>query len=197
MKKLIIFLILISVAPLTGEIQTLEVSWRAETCWESCARSLEKQLDRVGGIQDFSINQPGGFAIINWKPNVPFDLISISNALRMVGLTMEQLKLSVKGKIVSNRSGATLVSSGDGSSFVLISPLTPSMTEQVTRFTPQNRELSADTREKLVEAEAQGQLATIDGVLLRPARLPPYYLIIERIRFSKPEENSKSKNYKK
>lgn len=174
-----------------AEIQRVNVQWTAPLCQDSCVRGLRDQFLRQSGIADVDINQAAGQATLRWKPNIPFTYTAIHNAMSMIGLHINTLRVMAKGYISHDSNSVRLTSSGDGTVFVLLSVIQPSPTDYVQKYNVATHQLSDFERDNLIQFEQNNQEVSIDGPLFEPWRSPPMalQLIVEKIQpVEKPQQ---------
>jgi hypothetical protein len=171
-----------------AEIQRVNVQWTAQLCQDSCVRGLRDQFLRQSGVADADINQSAGQATLRWKPNVPFTYTAIQNAMSMIGLHINTLRVMAKGRISHDSNSVRLTSGGDGTVFVLLGLIQPSPTQYVQKYNVATHQLNDDMRDYLLQFEQSDQEVSIDGPLFEPWRSPPMalQLIVEKIQ---PVEN--------
>lgn len=189
LKKIItIFMLsfgLIQIKPLHAEIQEVTITWTAQECLGSCAQGLYAQFKKIPAVSEININQSAGRATLKWRPNAPFSYQSIDTAMRLIGLYINNIKVSVRGTVVHDSPTTfRVLSIGDHSSFTLLSVPTAAPNQYVVQNNVQNRTLPPSTINQLLQAQQNNQTVTVSGPLFEPWRSPPVYLIIEHISFS-------------
>jgi hypothetical protein len=194
MKRLsasILFFCLVSlgVMPLKAEILNLTVKWTGPLCETSCMEQLSREFKKIPGIQSFVISAPAGQINIVWKPNASFMFKPIDNAMMMVGLTINDIRVKVKGKLRHDTRSVTLISDGDNTRFNLLNPIVP-QPGQAAEFNLAARALTPPLWQRLVDGEAEKLTATIEGLLFMPERSPPLQLVVEQLNFSKPQQKT-------
>ncbi|MBA3957486.1 MAG: hypothetical protein H0X51_03705 [Parachlamydiaceae bacterium] len=173
---------------LQAEVQKVTIKWTAMACKELCVQGLAKQFYLIKGVSNVQIDQGAGQAILTWKPDQIFTFAPINTAMSMIGLAINNIQIKVRGTVRHDDRTVTLVSIGDGTLFQLIGPVMPSPSQYVIQYNTGSRTLPPHLREELLEGEAGSQVAMIEGPLLMPERSPPLQLVIERLQFSKPQE---------
>ncbi len=165
----------------SAEVEQVTVKWTPGLCITNCPQSLEKEFKKIKGVATISINQGSGQADLTWKPNEPFTYQLVSTAMRMIGLTIHDFRVRVKGTIRHDDHNVILVSIGDNTRFVLLGPITPSLHNQVIEHNVQNHPLAAGKRDQLLNAEMNNQIVTIEGPIFEGWKAPPLYLIAEQV----------------
>lgn len=183
MRNLIKFLLVVLLVPVCAraEIQHVSVLWNSTICLEACAQAVAQRFRKMDGAASVSVSQPAGRADIDWKPDRPFSYFDIRDAMSWVGLSINKLRVVAKGKIFHDEKNFTLISSGDGSRFILLGQLNPTLGMYTERFNVASYHLSQDTIDKLVKAEKDGSSVTVEGPIFEPQRSPPLWLIIEQM----------------
>lgn len=176
---------------LQAEIVLVTVKWTVNLCQDYCVRNLYKELGKVKGVGEVVINQAGAQADLRWKPNVPFSFVDVDAAMRMVGPSIEDIRMKVHGTLTHTQDSVTLISTGDNTHFQLLSPIIPSKTQYVEEYNVATHTLWAATREQLLQAEANHLSVTIDGQLFRPEWAPPLYILIQKITVDQPKKEGK------
>jgi hypothetical protein len=180
------FLMVMQFNLLKAEIQDVTISWTAQECLTSCVKGLNDQFRKIPGVAEISINQGAGQATLHWQPNASFSYYPIKIAMQLIGLSINNLKVRVRGTIVSDSATTfRIVSIGDGTSFTLLGIPAVQRNQFSAQYSAQNRQLSPDMIAQLAQAQQNEQIATIYGPLFEYWRSPPMYLIIENIQFSK------------
>lgn len=173
---------------LLAEIESITIKWTALECQQSCIVGLEKQFRNINGVADVIMNQNAGQATLRWKAGVVLTFPPINTAMSMIGLSINDLHIKVRGTISHDARTVTLNSLGDNTRFLLMSPVTPKQYEMVEQFNPQTHILTPAQRTQFLEAQDANQIAIVEGPLFEPERSPPLKLIVERVRFVKAEE---------
>lgn len=181
---------------LSAEIEKISLRWSVGLCTPGCAKLLQKEFERVPGVVEFSIDQPNAQAEIKWKNNVPFTFSAINVPSRLVGLSTREIRLKVNGTLSHDAQSVTLTSTGDNTRFELINPVVsdPSMQAPVNNLAA--RQLTPELRQKLIDAEQQKMIATIEGQLFMPGRSETLFLVVENLSLNPPSSTeAESKKY--
>lgn len=173
---------------LQAEIESITIKWTPLLCQQSCIAGLEKQFRNINGVADVEMNQSAGQAILRWKPDVQLTFMPINNAMQMIGLSINTLRVKVRGSISHDARTVTLNSLGDNTRFLLMSVVTPKTIEMSEEFNPQTHILSPAQRDEFLEAQTADQVAIVEGPIFEPERSPPLKVIVEKVKFVKPEE---------
>ncbi len=171
-----------------AEIQKILITWTVASCLPGCESLLDKNFRQVRGVTDIKVNRGAGEAIILWRPDTAFAFSSIDTALRMVGLDPNTIRMQVRGTIRQQGQNIVLISSGDGTPFYLLNPVTPSVTQYTETESVYNRQLDPQTRQQLLDAAAAQQKVVIEGPLFQPERSPPLFLVIASAKVEPLEE---------
>lgn len=179
---------------LQGEIFWVKIKWTSVLCQESCVTGLQKQFEQLKGVSKININQGAGQAILTWKNNQPYSYGPINTAMRMIGLTIQDLRIRVRGKIFVDGQTFKLISVGDNTEFVLLSPINSmNLTQYSIEFSAANRQISGELKDKLLAAKKSNLAVTIEGVLFEPQRLPLTQLVIEQMTVDEANKSSSQK----
>ncbi|KAF3362804.1 Uncharacterized protein PHSC3_000663 [Chlamydiales bacterium STE3] len=168
---------------LLSEIEKATVTWTPILCSGSCVKTLERHFSKIKDIANISINQQVGMAELSWKPNASFNFTSIATAMGLVGLSIRDIRVKVRGTIRVSGKNYRVISLGDNTPFVLLNSVTPYRGTYVVEFNPANRELRPEMRQRLHEAQKKNQVAIIEGPLFMPERAPPFMIVVDQIKF--------------
>lgn len=199
MKILFLQLLLsLFIFPVYGEIEWIKIKWNSPLCPDSCIQNLHKQFEQIKGVSEISIDQSAGQAVLKWKVNQPYAFQPINIAMRMVGLTILDYRIRVKGRIFIDGKTFKLLSIGDDTTFVLLGPINNmNLNQQSIEFSAQNRQITGDLKEKLLAAKKANAAVTIEGVLFEPQRQPLIQLVIEQLNIEEQKQGKPSKKYPK
>lgn len=170
---------------LCAEVEQVTLIWQPGLCQGACVRELYRQLGKIRGVKSVDINEGVGRAFITWQPDAPFSFYPINNAVRFVGIRVNDIRLKVRGHITGSAHNLQLISEGDNTSFTLLNPLVPSMDQYSVRNSAYNRQLSPRVADELMETSRKRQIVTVEGQFFEPYRSPPNNLVVERITVSK------------
>jgi hypothetical protein len=183
-----LFLLALAGNPLRGEIERVTVTWSAMQCQPSCIKQLEEQFRKIPGVEEVSMNQAAGQADLKWKKNAPFAFSPVNVAMELIGLTINDIRIKVHGALQHSGKRVTLVSTGDFTHFDLLNPVVPEVHGQAAQFNLAARGLGPELLKKLLDAEAEKKVATIEGPLLMPERSPPLELVVSTVSFTENEK---------
>ncbi|MCB1111918.1 MAG: cation transporter [Chlamydiales bacterium] len=189
--KLFIIMMILSTSPIMAEIERVTIRWKPAFCPASCAQGLEKSLSGIREVAEVNVQLEAGQANLRWKPNQKFSYDQINRAMRMIGVSVQEINVSVRGTIEHSSREVELVSLGDNTRFTLLSPIQPTVDQSVARNNPESYQLTESTRERLIAAEKDDRIITIQGPLFEPFRAPPLYLIIQQAQIPPPTEKVK------
>ncbi|MGK5593777.1 MAG: hypothetical protein ACSNEK_00265 [Parachlamydiaceae bacterium] len=179
------------------EIEKVSISWTAMFCKTSCVQLLSSHFSRVKGVDDININQQAGIAELKWNPSIPFSYRGLATSMGLLGLSIKDIRVKVKGTVRASGKYYQVISTGDRTPFTLLSPATPYKNAYVVQSNPANRELHPEMRQRLHEAQLKQELAVVEGPLFMPERSPPLMIVIEQISFiDQSQSESKKKNVK-
>lgn len=166
---------------LQSEILEVNLKWMPIGCLDSCSRGLEQQFNRIPAVNSVRIYGPAGLAQLKWNPNRPFSFRSIEMAMAMIGVSLDEIDVVVRGTVTQEQRAWILTSSGDGSRFHLLGIPQQLSNRHVEQESPFNRELSSQEISQLQEAEKQQRTVTITGPLFHPETSPPLFLVISKL----------------
>lgn len=172
-----------------AEIQKILITWDVASCVPGCDNLLQRYFRQVRGVTDIKVNRGAGEALILWRPDTSFAFSSIDTALRLVGLNPNTIRMQVRGHIRQQGQNTALISSGDGTPFYLLNPVSPSLTQYTETESVFNRQLDPQTRQQLLDAASADQQVIIEGPLFQPERSPPLFLVIASMRAEPPAED--------
>ncbi len=178
-------------APAQAEIQTVVAKWipfqyDIPSCTASCGEQVVKQMNKINGVATVQLDLAGGKVNLTWKPGVPFSYAALDAGLRLAGPGINEVHVKAQGAITHNKDSVTLVSTGDGTRFILLGPLLAKPNQYVVEFNTASYPLPQSMRQQLIDAEQNHQYVAIDGKLLLPEQSPPLYLIIEHMQVAQP-----------
>lgn len=173
---------------LFSEIQQVTIKWIPMQCQASCMKGLEAAFRKIPGVTAINMNQPGGQAELQWRPNAILAMGPINAAMSSIGLSIEDIRVRVRGSIVHDDRDVYIVSLGDSTMFKLMGPLVPKPNQYTMNSSVYNRPLSPQMRDELLQAQADGKLAVLTGPLFESERSPPIMVIVESLRYVREEE---------
>jgi hypothetical protein len=176
----------LAVATAYAEIEHITVRWKAAQCLAPCVRNVVQQLSRLGGTAEVVANQPQGQADIRWRPYVPFSVNYLTIAMGLAGPTIEDIRVRVRGTIISTPSAIILQSMGDNTQFVLLSPLQGDPRFYIPQNAIQSYVLAPEVRAQFLDAQRAGAIVTIEGPLFKPVQTSGLYLITQQVSISQP-----------
>jgi hypothetical protein len=181
-----------------SEIQKVVVTWDPVPCQQSCIEGLRKRFSMIAGVQSVDMNQASGLATLTWKPNVSFSFVPINNALRWIGIREIQVRVQATGKISQKGSDFYLVSSNDGTRFLLLNRVAQTGNTYIEEYNAENRGLSPELVNQLTDIMKNQQLATVEGPLFMPERSPPdpLSLVINTVKAEEKTETKKTSTFK-
>ena len=114
-------LALLQTHKLQASVEEVRIYFTPNLCQTSCERGLERQFRNIRGIKHIEIKGMAGEAQLSWQENAPFSFRSLEAALAMIGLSNDRIYVRVKGLIRQEGRNIILVSSGDQTTFYLMS----------------------------------------------------------------------------
>lgn len=188
-KTLFILLLGISfVTPTYSQIEQITIRWTAQLCQGTCPKLIVNELKKVQGIDEIFIDQGSGQAILTWKEKMPFQFTSINTAMRMVGISMRDIRIKVRGTVKHTGDVFYIISEGDNSRFDLLSPVTPIPYGQTSEYNTLTRKISPAFRQQFLDAETQELIATVEGPVFMPERKTvPTQIVVDTLSFSEPK----------
>lgn len=194
LASLLLSIALVENSHINAEIQQVTIKWTTLLCsTQQCLALLDKELRKVPGIADFTINQGAGQAVIDWRPNMPFNFQDVNVPLRLVGLSVRDIHVKVRGTLSHDSKTVTITSIGDNTRFQLLNPVVTNPGQQAAIYNLGARQLSPELHQKLVEGETQGMIATVQGPIFMPGRSSAMQLVVGNVSFSKPKPEEPGK----
>jgi hypothetical protein len=150
---------------------------------------LEKEFRKVPGIREFYLNQGGGSAVINWRENYPFSFSDINVPMRLVGLSVRDIHIRVRGTLSHDANSVMLTSIGDNSRFQLLNPVISTPGQQAPVFNLAARQLTPELRQQLLDAEAKKAVVVIQGQIFMPGRSPAMQIVVGSLKLEEPDKD--------
>jgi hypothetical protein len=195
MKKILFFFILGIIAlqlPMNAEIQVLTIRWTPQLCQKNCIQLVERELRKIPGVKVISLDQGSGQATLTWKEGIPFQFSSINMAMRMVGLSIRDIRIKVTGRIQHNADIFYIVSNHDNTRFELLNPITPVRGGSVVEYNVAARKILPALQQQLLEGETQKLTATIEGPIFMPQRNTiPSQIVLDSLSFDEKDKELK------
>ena len=107
MKKWLL-LIFLGFYNLNAEISTVQLIWNPANCNPSCADRLAAQFQRIPGVANVQINPNAGSVDLAWTAGIPLQFSPINAAFSMVGPSIQDFRISVRGTLVPQGQTFTL-----------------------------------------------------------------------------------------
>jgi len=190
MKKMLYTLLLgISfIEPIHSEIEQITIRWTAQLCQGTCTKLLVNEFKKIHGVDEIFIDQGSGQATVTWKEKMPFQFTSINTAMHMVGLSMRDIRIKVRGTIKHTGDIFYILSEGDNTRFDLMNPVTPVPYGQTSEFNTLTRKISPALRQQFLDAETQKLIATVEGPVFMPERMTvPTQIVVDHLSFTDPK----------
>lgn len=166
-----------------AQVEKVTITWRGILCEKICMSQLEGQFRRIPGVENVTMYT--GQADLKWRANFPFAFSPINTAMELLGITINDIRVTVRGTLQHRNDQVTLISSGDYTRFELLNPVKPQY-GQAPQYNTAARSITRPLLQELIDGEVQGKIAIIDGPLLFPERSPPLTLVVDRLTFSNP-----------
>lgn len=168
---------------LNAEILTVQLIWNPANCNADCAARLGQQFQRMQGVAGVQLNPGAGSADLGWTPGAPLLFSPINAAFSMVGPSIQDFRVSVRGNLVAQGNTFRLNSIGDNTQFLLLGTLQqqPGRWAVPYSYNPVNYPLSADLFQQLALIGQQQQVVVVSGQILAPERSPPWMLIVRNV----------------
>src|ERR1700722_10027152 len=148
---LVFVLTILFFARASAEIVKVEVQWQPGTCPMSCAQLLGTQFQKIPGVAEILMNQPGGHVELRWKPNFPFAYQQVKSAMQAAGPGIRDIRVKVRGTVHFDQQTASLVSVGDNTTFFLLGQLQAKQNQLAVYYNVESHPLSQATLTRLVE----------------------------------------------
>jgi hypothetical protein len=173
-------------APLQAEIEQITITWNAFKCQDLCIPLIARSFGGIPEVNNkIEIDAPSGSAVMGWNPNYPFNYEPFRYAASMVGISIESMRIRVRGTISSDYENVYLISNGDDARFLLIGPLHSEPGRYMPVYNLASYPLAPEVRDRLIQAEKHRLTVVISGPLYEPGRFPRT-LITEQIRVLEP-----------
>lgn len=184
-----IFFCCISSHALFSEIDTVWLKWTPLLCTQACITQLDREFRKVPAIAEASLDQASGAATLKWRPNAPFSFSDVNVPMRLVGLSVRDIHIKVRGTLSHDAHSVTLTSNGDNTRFQLLNPIISTPGQQAAVFNLAARQLTPELRQKLLDAESQKATVTIQGQIFMPGRSPAMQIVVDNLNIEKPPKN--------
>lgn len=191
MKKIFLILLFCCAlkASLRSEVESITIRWTTILCESNCIKLLEREFRKIKGIDQISIDPGSGQATLIWKPNIPFQYTSVNYAMRMVGLSIRNIRIRVKGKITHSGERFYITSEGDYTRFELLNPIISDPRGVTAEFNETARKIAPALKWQLLEGERAKQMATVEGPVFMPERNTiPTQIVVDQLNFSEPAQ---------
>ena len=182
MKKWL-FLAFLGFYSLNAEILSVQLIWNPANCDSRCATSFGQQFQRIPGVAGIQLNPGAGSADLAWTPGAPLQFSPINAAFSMVGPSIQDFRVSVRGNLIAQGNTFTLSSVGDNTQFLLLGALQqqPGRWTVPYNYNPVNYPLSTELFQQLSLVAQQRQVIVVSGQILAPERSPPWMLIVRNV----------------
>lgn len=183
LNRFILGALVLCTYPLDADVESVVLRWTPETCIAGCGAIVQTNLEKMKGAASVSVSEAASQATILWKPDEKFSFVPINTQMRLAGPRVRDVRVKVRGTIKHSGQNVYLVSLGDNTRFELIGIPTPDPTGYVEESNIANRQLSQQTKDRLIATERSDQVVTVKGPLFQPTR-SPLRLVTERIDIS-------------
>lgn len=171
----------LNIHPLMGEIELVLVKWAQGYCQRNCQEGLRTRLRTIPQIAEFNVEGEQAQAQIRWKPKAKFSYPTLNMIIKGAGIHIDQVFMRIRGIIEEDRGHIYLVSLGDETRFILLSPISVSgdPSQGVARHNAESYKLQQSMKEKLLADQAEYRVVTVQGNLFDPWRYVDNYLIVQ------------------
>lgn len=174
-----------------SEIESVSLNWTPLLCTQACITQLDREFRKVAGIAEVTLNQGAGAASIRWRPNYPFSFSDVNVPMRLVGLSIRDIHIKVRGTISHDAHSVTLTSLGDNTRFQLLNPLISRPGQQAPVFNLAARQLTPELRQQLIDTEVQKSTVSIQGQIFMPGRSSALQIVVGNLSVEDPNKDKK------
>ena len=171
--------------PSFAEIVDVVITFSDPLCNESCQELVARTYRGVSQVEDVTVSP--GQVLLQWRPDADFSYQMVSNPMRLVGLSIHGIFVTVRGNVRVDGQKATITSAGGTTTFNLTSAPAPRAGQYVQFNNPEAFQLLADLKKQLQEAEQNQDTVIISGFLLMPHRMP-LTLVVNNLSIEDDEE---------
>ncbi len=157
---------------LHGEITKVKITWNNIGCTASCAELLEKYLKEIPAIAEVRLNAQAGSAELVYKPNSPYEYQPIHYAIARVGITLNDVRMDLRGTISHSGNQIFATSVGDNTKVELLGQQRSSTTQFVEKYNVANYPIDPEMKNALLSAEQKHQIVKIEGTVYMAYRTP-------------------------
>lgn len=160
---------------------SVRVKWNSISCQRACYERLLPRLQAIPGVDHVEFNSAYGEAKLFWRPDKPFDLNAVVTVLRLyAGARTLDMGVEVRGTIYHSGNQVFLVSSGDNLRYLLLGqvPAQDSSNRWHMERSIFNRPLDPVLLVRLMEAETNNEIVTINGLLTRISSRELFLIIL-------------------
>lgn len=172
----------------SAEVERIMISWNTIICDGACNQRVKASLQKIKPVIDVQINDNQGVANLLWDSRYPFEYDPFRFAAGEAGIRFNDMRLKVKGKIVSNEKNIFLISDIDSAQFLLIGPTKIDPYRYVVPNNIISHPIPPRMEAQLLNARDLNQTVLVSGPLFLP-RSYDRTLIIEQIQIL--EESSR------
>jgi|GEM_PF-1276585 len=182
MKKFLL-IVCLTFSSLSAEILTVQLIWNPGNCTAQCAAMLVQRFQQIPGAMNVAADPNTGSASMSWAPGVPLNFSPINAAFSLVGPSIQDMRVIVRGQLIPQGNTFILSSIGDNTPFLLLGTLIQQPGQFTTPYSynPVNYPLSPELLQQLSILAQQGQPVTVSGEILAPERSPPWMLIVRNV----------------
>lgn len=166
---------------LKAEIELVRVKWAQGLCLKPCEEGMRRRLNNTPQIAEAIVPPGASEAQIRWKPTAPFSYPILNTIIKGAGVHIDQVFIKVKGIIVHDHNNVHLIATENGTRFTLLSPIavSSSPSQGAARQNVDSYKLRPPQSDKLLDAEKNHQVVTIQGTLFAPWRYVDLYLVVQ------------------
>src|SRR5262245_49677348 len=129
-----LFALLMMVNSLGGEIEEIRIQWNAQKCLDACSAQIETNLKAIKEVTNVQTDKHAGIAVMKWNSQRPFNFDPFKLAIAAAGIGIDEMRLSVSGKITHDTQNTYLTSTDDNTRFTLVSSSNPQPGQYVPKY---------------------------------------------------------------
>lgn len=184
-RQILLLLFLFFCCEASAEVVEVVIRWKPGFCSDSCLVLLERRLGENEQVDKVIFQASQSQAILRVKRDKRFSFRSIDATMRSVGVKLNEIFVTVRGSVKESGNTLSLVSLGDGTEFLLLSPIAIRPGEAAVEKNIESHMLQPAMESALLKAKSEERSVKIEGPLFEPERAPPLFLIIKNIAIEK------------
>lgn len=188
-----LFLLFFGILSLNAQVTNVQITWNAANCNALCAQSITQNLRRIPGVANLQGNTAQGSLNFAWNSHASLNFSPINSAFALIGPSIRNFKVRVRGRLVSQGNTFMLNSIRDNTTFLLLGAQQPHPNRWTVPFNynPANNPLSTVLFQQLSIAAQRQQTVIISGEILAPERSPPWMLIVRNVQVEVAPQSNK------